>query len=91
MTHIRIRIRVHGARLDEHAFRTVLPRFANRLGMVAWTIYPGAVTLQVSPNEPHVILDSVVSQIARKIGGTAKRDGWHGYVIHVPTTERIAA
>lgn len=76
-----ITIRVSGIPLDERTFISVLPQAAKRLGMVAWTLRPGTVRLQVDPREPLVLLDATVNRMARHVGGTARRKGFDGYRI----------
>ena len=86
-----ITIRVSGVRLDERTFLGVLPKAAERLGMVAWTVRPGTVRLHVDPREPLVLLDATVSRMARHIGGTARREGFDGYRIIAGEKQRVAA
>lgn len=91
MSKTAIRIRVRGIELNERTFIGVLPPLAPRLGMVAWTIHPGVVTLQVDPSEPLILLEATVNRMARHLGGVAKRLGFDGYRIAVAEQRRAAA
>ena len=76
-----ITIRVSGVRMDERTFIDVLPLAAKRLGMVSWTVRPGAVKLQVPQCEPLALLDATINRMARHIGGIAYPNGFDGYRI----------
>lgn len=87
-----IEIRVRGIALDERTFDRLLPRLARSMGMVAWWLKPGWLTLQVDPGAPYLSLSSAINQLARHIGGAARWDGrLRGFAIDAPTQERVSA
>ncbi len=92
MSKTAIRIRVRGIELNERTFDRLLPRLAPGLGMVAWWLKPGWVTLQVDSDAPYLNLTAAINQMAHHVGGTARWDGrlWT-YGIEVSEQRRAAA